>query len=279
MGDVFRNRFFIIFLITACVLTLITMGLNIAGYGNLVSDVVSTALQPFQAFANIIRNSASGFTDYFTRFNEFRDENAELRERVRELEAEIDLARELIGQNEMLRSFFELKSERPDFRMQEATVIARSANNYMSSLTINRGAFHGVERDMPVIAEDGVVGFVSHVDFRSSRVSLFTHASNNIGAYIRRTGDTGIVQGDFVLERDGLSRIAYLSREADIQAGDRIYSSGYGGIYPRGLFVGTILEVYGDPLTQTPAAYIEPGVNFNQLRDVMIILEFNWIFD
>jgi len=84
---------------------------------------------------------------------------------------------------------------------------------------------------------------------------------------------------DFVLERDGLSRIRYLAREADIRAGDRVYSSGYGGIYPEGLFIGTVLEVYGDPLTQTPAAYIEPGVNFNQLRDVMIILEFNFIFD
>jgi len=279
MGDIFRNKFFIIFLITACVLTIATMGLNLAGYGNLISDIAGTVLEPFQIFANIIRNSVSGFIDYFTKFNEFRDENAELKEYIRGLEAEIEEARELKAQNETLRSFFELKSERPDFNVQEATVIAGSAGNYISGFTINRGAFHGIERDMPVMAAGGVVGHISHVDFRSSKVSPFIRAQNKIGAYIKRTGDTGIVEGDFELAREGLCRLVNMSREADIQEGDKVYSSGYGEMYPEGLFIGTVTKVYSDPLTHTPAAYIEPGVNFNKLRDVMIILEFNWIFD
>jgi len=280
MSDIFKNKFFIIFLITACVLTIITMGLNLAGYGNLISDAANMVLEPFQIFANIIRNSVSGFIDYFTKFNEFRDENAALKEYIRELEAEIDEAREISAQNDMLRSYMGLKSERPDHEVLDASVIAGSAGNYISGLNISRGAFHGVEKDMPVIAEGGaVVGFVSEVSFRSARVSPFIRAGNKIGAYIKRTGDTGIVEGDFKLARQGLCRLVNLAREADIQEGDRIYSSGYGGIYPEGLFIGTVLEVYSDALTQTPAAYIEPGVNFNKLRDVMIILEFNWIFD
>jgi rod shape-determining protein MreC len=279
MSDIFRNKFFIVFLVTGCILTLITMGLNIAGYGNLVSDAANIIIGPFQTFANMLRNGALGFADYLTKFNEFRDENAVLRERVRELESEIDEAREIRAQNDMLRNFFELKTEREDFRMQDAAVIAGSAANYVSGLTINRGAFHGIELDMPVIAEGGVVGYISEVHIRTSRVSPFIHANNSVGAFIRRTGYTGLVQGDFELERLNLSRMVHLTREADIQEGDRVYSSGYGGIYPEGLFIGTVLEVYSNPLTQTLEAYIEPGVNFNKIRDVMIIREFNWIFD
>ena len=283
MSDIFRNKFFIVFLVAACVLTVITMGLNIAGYGNLISDTAGKIFEPFQRFAGIMKNSASGFIDYFTKFNEFKKENAELKERVRELEAEIGEVIEIRAQNEMLKSFFELKTERPDFKMREASVIAGSAANYISGLVINRGAFHGIENDMPVIASDGisesVVGYISEVSFMTAKVSPFIRVSNSIGVYIKRTGDTGLAEGDFELSRQGLCRMVHLTREADIRKGDRIYSSGYGGIYPEGLFVGTVIEVYSDPLTQTPAAYIEPGINFNKIRDVMIILEFNWIFD
>ena len=283
MGYIFRNKFFIIFLIIACVLTAVTMGLNLAGYGNLVSDTANKIIEPFQALANIIKNSVSGFIDYFTKFNEYRDENAELKAYLRELEAEIEEAREIKAQNDMLRRFFDLKDERPDFIMLEASVIAGSAGNYITGITINRGAFHGIGKDMPVISADGVVGYISHVDFRSARISPFIRAGNKIGVYIvsegEKTGDTGIVEGVFELAREGLCRLVNLTREADISEGDKIYSSGYSEMYPEGLFIGTVVSVYNDANTHTPAALIEPGVNFNKLRDVMIVLEFNWIFE
>ena len=282
MGDIFKNKFFIVFLIVACLLTVITMGLSLAGYGNLISDIASTVIRPFQMFANMIQNSVSGFIGYFTMFNELVEENAMLREQVQEFKAKWSIISEIEDQNEFLRGFFELRQERPDFRLQDASIIAGSAGNYIFEFTINRGSFHGVELDMPVIAlganGESIVGFISNVGIMTSRVSPFIRPSNSVGAYIRRTGDTGIVEGDFELGRVGLSRFAPLSRDADIQVGDRIYSSGYGMIYPQGLFVGTITEIVSNPFMQTQHAYIEPGANFNQLRDVMIILEFNWQF-
>jgi rod shape-determining protein MreC len=279
MGDIFRNKFFIIFLIAACVLTLATMGLNIAGYGNLVSDAASIILEPFQGFANIIKNSASGFMDYFTKFNELRDENAVLQERVRALEIEIDGAHEIKRENDSLMAFLDLKEEHLDFKLQDASVIAGSAANYISGLTINKGAFHGIELDMVVYAPEGVVGYISEVGLRTAKVSPFIRASNSIGAYIKRTGDTGLVKGEFELEKQGLCRLTNLSREADIQVGDRLYSSGYGEIYPAGLLIGTVAEVYSETQRHTPAAYVEPAVNFNKIRDVMVILEFNWVIN
>ena len=282
MGDIFKNKFFIIFLIAACVLTIVTMGLNLAGYGNLVSDIANTVIRPFQMFANMIQNSVSGFIGYFTMFNELVEENAILRERIQEFEAKWSIMSEIEDRNEFLMGFFELKQERPDFRLQDASIIAGSAGNYILEFTVNRGSFHGVELDMPVIASgaggESIVGFISNVGIMTSRVSPFIRPSNSVGAYIRRTGDTGMVEGDFELGRVGLSRFAPLSRDADIQVGDRIYSSGYGMIYPQGLFIGTVIEVVNNPLMQSQHAYVEPSVNFDQLRDVMIILEFNWQF-
>ena len=279
MGDIFKNKFFIIFLIAVCVLTIATMGLTIAGYGNLISDAANIILEPFQIFANIIKNSVSGFTDYFTKFNELKAENADLKERVRILELENEDAQAILKENESLMAFMDLKKEHLDFKLQNASVILGSASNYSGGFTVNKGAFHGVKKDMAVVASEGVLGYISEVGTRTSKVSPFIRTSNSIGAYIKRTRETGIVEGDFELEKRGLCRLSYLSRESDIQVGDKIYSSGYGGTYPEGLFIGTIAEVYSDPLTQTPAAYIEPAVNFNKVRDVMIILDFNWVFN
>ena len=255
------------------------MGLSIAGYGSIVSDIASVAAQPFQTFANMISSSVSGFVGYFTIFNELVEENAELRERLSALESAVAEAQAIREENIMLREFYGLREARLDFEWLDARVTAGSAGNYTFGFTLNKGMLHGVERGMPVIAAGGVVGFISEVSFMSSTVSPFIRASNAIGAYIRRTGDIGIIEGDFLLEGARLGRLRVFGRDADIQEGDRIYSSGYGGIYPEGLFIGTVIEVYGDPLTHTPAAYIEPGVNFNKIRDVMIILESDWIFD
>jgi len=282
MSGIFRNKFFIIFLIVACFLTLVTMGLNLAGYGNLVSDIANTIIRPFQTFANMIQDSVSGFIGYFTIFNELVEENAMLRERVQELEAEWSVVREIREQNEFLIEFFDLKQERLDFKFQDASIIAGSAGNYILEFTINRGSFHGIGLDMPVIASGAggasIVGFISNVGLMTSRVSPFMRPANSVGAYIKRTGDTGIVEGDFDLGRAGIGRFAPISREADIQIGDRIYSSGYGMIYPQGLFIGTVTEVLSNPLMQAQYAYIEPGADFSQMRDVMVILEFNWNF-
>lgn len=288
MGNIFRNKFFIIFLIIACVLTITTMSLHLAGYGNLVSDAANTILQPFQAFANMIKNSVSGFTDYFTQFNKLKEENAELHARINELENFLDDAGEAMQENKSLRTILELKEERLDFKLQDASVIAGSSSNYMSGLTIDKGEFHGIKNDMAVIAADGevgyiVVGYIYEVGFRTSKVSPFIRASNTIGAYIKRAedrmGDTGLVEGVFELEKESLCKMTHLSKDSDIKVGDRIYSSGYGEIYPEGLFIGKVVEVYSDSLTQTPAAYIEPAVNFNKVRDVMVILEYDWVLN
>ena len=282
MHNLFRNKFFIILLIIACLLTVLTMGLHLAGYGNIISDAANIIIQPFQIFANMIRNSVSGFIGYFTMFNELVEENAMFRERIQELEAEASIAREIYDRNQFLTDFFNLQQERIDFRLQDASIIAGSAGNYIFEFTVNRGYFHGIELDMPVIASgpggEGIVGFISNVGVMTSRVSPFIRPANSIGAYIKRTGETGMVEGDFELGRAGLSMFTPLSRDADIQIGDRIYSSGYGMIYPPGLFIGVITDILTNSLTQTIYSHIQPAVNFSQLRNVMIILEFTWDF-
>ncbi|GHU36386.1 cell shape-determining protein MreC [Clostridia bacterium] len=259
-------------------LTIVSISLNLSGHGNIVSDVVVIVTSPFNKFADLISASVSGFAAYFTEFNNLKDENAELKDRLAALENDIEEARILRETNDSLMAFYELKREHMDFNLEHAQIIARESGNYLSQITINKGTFHSVSVDMPVISKDGIVGFISEAGIMTSKVTLFLRTGAAIPAIVRRTGQTGMIVGSFSLERDGLCKITYLPKDADIAAGDTILSSGHGSIYPEQLIIGEVTEVIPDSLTQSMIGYVKPVVDFNELRDVMIIKGFERSF-
>ena len=287
MSDIFRNKFFIILLIVICVLTLSTIILNLTGHGSVVADIVNLILNPFQRFAVLLKDSFSGFIGYFTEFNNMKEKIAELEDRLESEQAQVQDAWKLQEENDMLYSFFELKKKHPNYSFQNAKVTAWDPGNYILSMTIDKGALHNLNKDMPVITSKKIndekyiyiiVGYVSEVGGMTSKIVPFIQTGTSIGAYIERTGETGIVEGVFELERDGLCRIAYLSKETVIEVGDKIYSSGNGSIYPEDLYIGEITEVIADPLSRTLTGYIKPAVNFDEVKDIMVILEFERSF-
>jgi len=255
------------------------MGLNLTGHGSIVSDTTNIIIMPFQKFANIVKESWSGFTAYFTDIKELRKENADLKAQVAVLQAQNADMPILDGKINSLMAYYGLKQDHTDIKQfQDAAVIARDAGNYSTVLTIDKGSFHGIKKDMPVITTAdgivGIVGYVSEVSTFTSKISLFIRTSNSVGAYIKRTGQIGIAEGDFDLEKEGKCILGSLSKDTDLQVGDKIYTSGYSDIYPKDLYIGEITEVVPDPLSQTLTGYIQPAVDFNSLRNVMVILEF-----
>ena len=284
---IFKNKFFIITLIVVCVLTLSTIILNLLGLGSLVTDVMNVILSPFQSFADIVKESFAGFTGYFTEFNKMKDEIKELRAKLEDAQFQLQDTWRLQDENETLMAFYELRKKHPDYTMQNAKITAKDPGNYLSSLTINKGTLETLRKDMPVVAAKGtdpgkekyaIVGYVSEVGVLSAKVVPFIRTGTSIGAYIERTGEAVIVEGDFELEKKGLCRVSYLSQETVIEVGDKLYSSGNGNIYPEDLYIGEIIELESDPLSRTMTGRVKPAVDFEEIKNVMIILEFNISF-
>jgi len=283
VGDIFKNKFFIILLIVICVLTLSTIILNLTGHGSVVTDIVNVILTPFQRFAVILKDSFSGFVGYFTEFNRMKDEIEELKEKLEAAEILNEDTFKMAEKIETYEAFYGFQSKHTNYDLYPARVTARDPGNYLSSLTIDKGSFYGIAKDMPVVAAkktDGdkyiymIVGYVSEAGTLSAKVVPYIYPGTAIGAYIERTGETGIVEGDFKLAKNGMCRIAYLSKETVLEIGDKIYSSGNGGIYPEDLYIGEITEIVPDPSSHTMIGYIKPAVDFNELKDIMVILEF-----
>ena len=284
MGAIFKNKFFIIMLIVALALTLSTIILNASGFGSVVSDAVNVILAPFQNFADIIKDSFAGFAGYFTEFNKMKDEIEELKAKLEDAQSRLQDTRRLQDENDTLMAFYELKRKRPDYKMQNAKITARDPGNYVSSMTINKGMAQTLDKDMPVVAAMGtdsgkekyaIVGYVSEVGLLFAKIVPFMRTGESIGAYIERTGEAVIVEGDFELEKKGLCRVSYLSKETVIETGDKLYSSGNGGIYPEDLYIGEIVEVTANPFSRTMTGYLKPAVDFDEIKNVMIIHEFS----
>ena len=168
-----------------------------------------------------------------------------------------------------------MKAENPTYSFEEAMVIGREASNYVTVLTLNRGSIHGVERDMPVVTDEGIVGCVSEVGLTWCKVSTVLESARSVGVYLPRSNVSGILSGDVSMRQDGLCRLTFVDLDAKdlslVQAGDTVYSSGIGSVYPAELRVGEVVSVEVDNASRTLIATVRPTVDFSSLEYMMIL--------
>jgi rod shape-determining protein MreC len=274
MKRFFKNKFFYIMTVIVLILTIVPTVFYSMGLTFVFRDAVGTILTPLQKAFNYAAEGIDGFTAYFHRFDELKEENAALKERVTELEAQIYDARELEDAYAWLSGFLDLKVQHTDFRMMPASVTGRESGNYASVLTLDVGSAAGIRRNMPVITPVGIVGRVTEVGYNWCKVTTIAEAQSAVGAFIERTDDVGIAEGSFDLSFEGLCSLNYLPADASVEEGDRVLSSGYGSVYPRGLVIGYVEEVGVNPYTRTPDVKVRCAVDFSSLTSVMVITDY-----
>ena len=274
MGNFFKSRAFIVLLTLLVILCGVPAILTAMGQGNAVRDGVMAIVTPAMRGARALGESFSGYGEYFTEFDRLRAENKALSERVRELEEQVYNAELLEKENAWMRAYLGAKRARADFVFCDANLIGSETDKYISAFTLDRGSSSGIAVGMPVLTEDGVIGRVTEVGLTFCRVSTIIHYDSSIGAYVERSGEVGLVSGDFVRRRDGLCLFEYLPFDADIAVGDKIYSSGLGSVYPRDLYIGEIVSVTGDPYTHTKIAVVQPAVDLSDITKVMILTDY-----
>ncbi len=271
MGNFFKSRSFFVLVTVFVLLAGIPTILSAMGQGSLVKDSVMTILTPLSRGARAIGEAFSGFGEYFSEFERLEAENKALSERVKELEEEVYNAELLEEENAWMRAYLGAKRAHTDFVFCDANLIGSESGGHISSFTLDRGTSSGIAVGMPVLTEDGVVGCVTEVGLTFSRVSTIINYDASIGAYIERSGEVGIVSGDFTLRRDGLCLLEYLPFDADVEVGDTVTSSGLGSVYPRGLVIGEVTEITGDEYNHVKVAVVKPAANLSDITKVMIL--------
>ena len=259
----FKSKLFIICLCSVIGITAITAVLTALGFSGPLKLALGTVAKPFEYVGSFFANAVNGFTEVFTEYDKLKAENEALRDELAQMREQEKDAEVLKEENAWLKEYISFATEHPSFQLTGATVVAKDANNYTLTLTLNKGSIHGVKENMPVINEDGAFGHVTEVGLDWCRVVAITAPEVSVGASAKRTGETGIVTGDSTLSGDGMCHMTYIDKESDIRIGDEIYTSGgAGSAYPAGLYIGKVTSI--EPADGSLTAKIEPAVDFSE---------------
>ena len=274
MNNFFKSKTFIVLLTLLILLGGVPAILGAMGQGDLVRDAAVSLITPLLRGAYAVGENLRGYGEYFTEFDRLKTENEALAKEVDDLTKQIENAELLKNENEWMRAYLGIKRVHTDYTFCDANLIGREAGTYASSFTLDKGTGAGITVGMPVITADGVVGRVTEVGRTYCRVSAILNYDSSIGAYIERSGEVGIVCGDFERRKDGLCLLRYLPFDADVEVGDKVISSGLGSVYPRGLTVGEVTEVTGDPYDHTKIAVVRPAADLAGLTRAMILTSY-----
>jgi len=195
----------------------------------------------------------------------------QLEKQVRQLEGKIAELKEYKAENERLRRLLAFREEtRGRYELLAADVIARDPGNWFGTITIDRGAADGVRPYMPVLLPEGLVGRVLRVSQHTAEVLLITDPRSGVGGAVQETRTPGVLRG--IVNSYGQLRMTYLAKDAPVEKGHTVVTSGLGGAFPGGIPVGKITAVRPEPTGVTKEALVEPLVNFSHLEEVLIML-------
>lgn len=194
-----------------------------------------------------------------------RRENDELRRELDRLRRELQESRERLAAADRLERLLEFR-ERSDFTMAAASVIGRDTSGLYRTVLIDRGSSDGVAAGQAVVAPDGVVGRVIRSYPSSAMVLLLTDRSSGIDALVQRTRDPGIVQGRGATACE----LRYVDRSSEVEVGDDVVTSGIGGGFPKGVWLGRVSGVdRGGEMFL--GVEIRPSVDLARLEEVLVV--------
>lgn len=194
-------------------------------------------------------------------------ENRRLRADLHEMQQRLVSLQEMAQENRRLQALLELPAAAGG-RPVAARVIGKDATNWFRTLLIDRGGGAGIERNTPALAPQGVVGRVVEVAPIAARVQLVTDPVSSVSALLQRTRVTGIVTGD----GGPTLRLRYLPLMADVAVGDRVVTSGMGGVFPKGVPLGTVTGVERKSGALFQEAVLEPAVDLSKVEEVLVLV-------
>ncbi|WP_303840913.1 rod shape-determining protein MreC [Selenomonas ruminantium] len=235
------------------------------------SQSVSLVLSPFQQGVSWISDELRHVTEAVWEMATLYEQNKMLRNEVEQLRGINLQANEALAENERLRNMIGYKQSAHQFDMVAARVIGRESDTWSRMIVIDRGTMSGIGNDMPVVTPQGLVGRVVEAGLNSSKVQLILDPRSSVGTIVQRAQSrvTGIVQGD--MDNPTMPQMVNIPKNADVVEGDVIVTSGFGGVYPKGIIVGLVSSLKNDAGGLLKIGVLEAAVDFQKLEDVLVI--------
>ncbi|MCR5145924.1 MAG: rod shape-determining protein MreC [Clostridia bacterium] len=243
---------------------------------NLKMDKVSNVTNPFTGFVNgiqngmvYLKNKIAANDSFFINVDEMKRENEELRNKNSQMEQSLRELEVIKAENATLKEYVNLTDKYSEYKTRPADVIQYDISNYSKTIVINAGKKDGIDVNMPVISEKGLVGHIISVTDNTAKVQTIIDTSSTVTCTISTTRDSIVSRG--VIDSNNQLKASFIPTEANVLEGDAVETSGIGGIYPKGIHIGTIKKVVNTKNITNRYAIVETAVDFSRLETVLII--------
>src|SRR5437762_7732109 len=226
-------------------------------------------LAPFFTTGSGLQKQITSVRTGLKSLEELERENASLRVDNRQLRATNSALRDVEYEVNRLRHALNYR-ERSVFKLIPAEIVTRDASTWWHTVTINRGKEDHIETDMPVVTDEGLVGKTTTVSDSISVVLLVSDENCKVAASVEGSREQGIVSGERVTAGlNPLLNLNFLSKQAELKPGPKVYTSGVGGVFPSGLLVGVVKSFRVRELDGQ--AQVTPAVDLSHLEDVFVV--------
>ena len=226
-------------------------------------------LETAAPLANTISSSFRGLNEAWKRYIflvGMEDENRRLKKENASLTQDIAYYREGYLEGIRLQKLLALK-EKINYPTIVARVISRDQTSIIKTILIDKGTSHGMKVDLPVIADQGVVGRIVEASPHVSKILLLIDVNSNIDSMVQESRIQGILQG---ASSRGCS-LKYIAKTETVSPGNIVISSGLSGVFPKGLLIGAVTNVDKTDSGLFQKIDVAPFVDFARIEEVMII--------
>lgn len=193
-------------------------------------------------------------------------ENTRLKEKSAILALELSRMAAIAQENKRLRYIYDFKTQLP-YNFVYAEVIGRLPETWMRTILINKGENNGIKKRMAVCTASGLVGSIAETAPFTSKVMLLADSNSKVGVILEDCRQAGVLIG----EEKSECRIIYLSIDSNVRIGERVLTSGFGGLFPKGLTVGRVKETGIDKIRFYRYAIVTLSQDINSLEEVLCI--------
>jgi rod shape-determining protein MreC len=257
----------LVLLVSLVGVCLLLLTLQTRGYGAAARDFLTMVTTPVQTGLARASRATFGLWSTYLDWKNVRAENHRLREEVQQLRVRALRVDDTDVENQRLRRLLGLQ-ERLPLTTLSGEIIGREWGGWIRSLTVNRGKGDNIPRLSAVISPDGLIGRIVDVRPGASIVQVLTDPASTVGAHVLRTRTPGIVEGD----PRGTLRFKFMARDgASIQSGDVLVTAGQGGLFPRGIPIGTVRAIDNRGSALFHYAELAPAVDYARVDEVLLV--------
>ena len=233
---------------------------------------IGSLFVPLFGLAASSQQAAGQATDAIIPRGELVRQNEALRRENQQLRLQGLQAEEVLRENARLRQLLGWQQQKR-WKLKLANVVLREPANWWRTVQIDLGSRDGAQVNLPVLTADGLVGRVVSVSLTRSQVVLLADANCKVAARVDNPSrDTGVVSGSGPLESEFVE-LGYLSRNAELKPGQNVWTSGLGGIFPKDIPIGKVVDIHPIEYRLVAVARVKLAANLNALEEVWVMME------